>query len=133
VAIVVYFCIPRMKRNTSTSLRLKPASVFMLLTLLWLTVSIPFVHNTQRIAAKEQIATDQPQSINDNEHADNPLTNTNEENSDSSLNIFSEEYLHHHPDEDQNHSAEVLTHLHHANEASYIAFQGELLFPPPKA
>ena len=105
----------------------------MLLTLLWLTVSIPFIYKAQQAIAKEKITAAHSQSANDDESAANPLTNTNEEKSSTNVNSLSEEYLHHHALEEINHSAEAIARLHHANEATYVAFHGELLCPPPNA
>jgi hypothetical protein len=105
----------------------------MLLTLFWLTLSIPFVYKAQQQIAKEKIAASQDQSANEEESAGNPLTNTNEEKSGNSFNTLSEEYLHHHCSEELNYSKEITNHLHHAQESTYIAFHGEMLCPPPNA
>lgn len=105
----------------------------MLLTLFWLTLSIPFVFKAQQQITKEKIAASQDPSVNDEEPVGNPLTNTNEEKSSNSFNTLSEEYLHHHTSDELNYSKEITNHLHHAKEPTYIAFHGEMLCPPPNA
>src|SRR5687767_9575398 len=74
------------------------SSVFMILTLAWLTVSLPFVN------AAQQQGTEQSSSLSDNpldaEEEDNnnsnnnPFGNTTEEKTSSSFNSLSEEFLH---------------------------------------
>lgn len=121
-----------MKRVYSLyTIKHKVSSLFMLMALLWLTVSIPFVYSFQQKMAIEKIATAQS-AVDDNDSSDNPLNNTTEEKNGNSLNTLSEEYLHH-AHEEFNHIAEIIAHLHHAHESTYIAFHGELLCPPPNA
>ncbi|MBS1607179.1 MAG: hypothetical protein JSS70_00030 [Bacteroidetes bacterium] len=105
----------------------------MLLTLFWLTLSIPFVYKAQQQIVKEKIAAAQDKSTNDEESSGNPLSNTNEEKSSNSFNTLSEEYLHHHTSEELSHYRISTNHLHHAQESTYIAFHGEMLCPPPNA
>jgi len=103
----------------------------MLLALLWLTVSIPFVYENQQTFAKEK--TGQSASHSNTADDDNPLTTTTEEkNSDNPGGLLSEEYLHH-ADEDLNFVSNRLLSLHPAQEDTYTAFHGELLCPPPNA
>jgi len=103
------------------------ASIFMLALLAWLTVCLPLVTKSQN-AAKAQTE----QTSNDTkEDNSNPLTNTNEEKSESGTSLLSE-YLH-----------EVLQHERHFITLTtyykchpsdiYIAFHPEMIIPPPEA
>ena len=106
----------------------------MLMALIWLTVSIPFVYECQKSFATENASHAARHSgyVND-DNADNPLTTTTEEkNSDNASNLFSEEYLHH-AAEEFNHVSYRLLSLHPTQESTYTAFHGELLCPPPNA
>ena len=101
----------------------------MMLSLLWLTVSAPFVYAGQKEIAKQQItSTGTPLSENEQENS-NPFGNSTEEKTPGS-NSFSEEYLH-----DQhltNHFFSSGLQHHKCDDAAYyIAFHGELLVPPP--
>ena len=107
------------------------SAIFLILALLWLTVSLPFVYENQQQLAKYS------KSINDNsshscneEETSNPFGNTTEEKAPSSNTSVSEEYLHdHHVDEyfgsiaSRNHKCE--------NSGIYDAFHGEVHVPPP--
>jgi len=129
--VVNYFCPPSMKKNSSISLRHKAACVLMLMALIWLTVSIPFVYECQKSFAKENIS--QSSGYSNDDDSDNPLTTTTEEkNSDNASNLFSEEYLHH-AAEEFNYVNYRLLSLHPTQESTYTAFHGELLCPPPNA
>ncbi|MGZ8509189.1 MAG: hypothetical protein ACXWWA_02385 [Chitinophagaceae bacterium] len=106
------------------------SAVFMILALLWLTISVPFVYASQQEFAKlaKMENSGSPLTGNEEETA-NPFGNTTEEKSPSSSS-FSEEFLH-----DQ-HSTDCLFYIvqqHHKceNAGTYIAFHGELIVPPP--
>lgn len=105
------------------------SSVFMILALLWLTVSLPFVYASQQEIAKLNKVehSNFPLAGNEEESA-NPFGNGTEEKAPNSA--FSEEYLHDHHKSDyflasgsQFHKCE--------NADTYVAFHGELLVPPP--
>lgn len=104
----------------------------MILALLWLTVSAPFVlASQQQIAKQDQIANNTSMPVSEEDPA-NPFSNTTEEKSPNSSNNFSEEYLHEH------HSSEYyfsIAQQYHKceNAGTYVAFHGELLVPPPNA
>jgi len=119
----------RGKRKIYTPLQLLSA-VFMILALLWLTVSAPFVASSkQQIADTEQVGDiETPLSTGDGDNT-NPFGNNTEEKSPGSTS-FSEEYLHDH------HKSEgffsVISNYHKLeNAGTYVAFHGELLVPPP--
>jgi len=102
----------------------------MMLALLWLTMSTPFVYAAQQQLTTEKIAAT-GNAANTNDSENNPFANTTEEKTPSGSNTLSE-YLH------DIHSAEhpiaaQLMHRHHTDAATYIAFHGELTGPPPKA
>lgn len=102
----------------------------MIVALLWLTISAPFVYAGQQKIAKHcnTAHAETPLPCNEEESA-NPFGNTTEEKAPSSSS-FSEEYLH------DNHKSEYffsISSQYHKSENSgtYIAFHGELLVPPP--
>ena len=97
----------------------------MIVALLWLTVSAPFVIAGQKAVAKYE---QQAGSANQKETA-NPFGNNTEEKSQNSTS-FSEEYLHDHHKADQFILVESLYHKSE-NSGTYVAFHGELLVPPP--
>jgi hypothetical protein len=102
----------------------------MMLALLWLTVSIPFVYTAQQQLAAAKIAAT-GKAINNNDSGNNPFANTTEEKTPSGVNTLSE-YLHDtHPAEHP--LSAGLIHSHDLDVATYIAFNGELTGPPPKA
>ncbi len=87
----------------------------MILALLWLTMSAPFVNAGQQLQAKYNTADTGSPLAGTEEEAANPFGNTTEEKAPGTS--FSEEFLHDH------HKAE--------NTDLYTAFHGELLVPPP--
>ena len=105
-------------------------SVCLILALLWLTVSAPFVFSAQqKIAEKQKITQANNHSENREDEPGNPLNNSTEEKT-PSASSFSEEYLHHgFPD----HHFFIASLQHHKGEddGTYTAFHGELLVPPP--
>lgn len=103
----------------------KIAACFMMLALLWLTVSLPVVNEYFQKATSSSIA------YNDNnEDGTNPLVNTNEEK--TSNFTFSEEYLHH-QEFIVCYPPFVPQVVHAMYQAPlYIAFHGELISPPPE-
>ena len=104
----------------------------MILALMWLTISAPFVYECQQQIAKYSKSSSAPMALDMTEDETNPFGNNTEEKAPSSINSFSEEYLHNH------HDAEYLLSIalqYHKNDDAgiYIAFHGELLVPPPNA
>lgn len=104
----------------------------MILTLMWLTVSTPFVLASQQEIAKQQKTEKAASSpIDSNDEESNPLGNNTEEKAPNTTSI-SEEYLH---------TFHIISHFYtevsqchkHENSEVYIAFHGELLVPPPNA
>jgi hypothetical protein len=103
----------------------------MILALLWLTISIPFVYASQQEMAKQNKAVNASTPIGNNEEeAANPFGNNTEEKTPNSGNSFSEEYLHNHHIEE--YFSSVASQYHKSeNAGTYIAFHGELHSPPP--
>jgi hypothetical protein len=106
------------------------SSLFMLLALLWLTVSIPFVNAAQQALATEKTAHSSAAAADD-ATSDNPLSNdTEEKGSGNPGSSLSEEYLHH--SDELLHEAELFFSHHIKHTVSeYVAFHGEMLCPPP--
>ena len=119
-----------MVRNRHTyKLKTVVAVVVMAMSLLWLTVSLPFVYYVQ--VQQETCTKSDPGTNNypDTEEA-NPFANATEEKAPSSVNL-SEEYIHH--CQEQCHICnDTLTLTHKHSCPIYVAFHGELLSPPPE-
>lgn len=109
------------------------ASIFMMVALLWLTVSVPFVYaGQQKLAAEKKICklAKQQQQGDDQRSSCNPFGNNTEEKAPSGVSTWSEEYIHH--GVDLFHAVELfLSHhcVHSVDE--YVSFHGEMLCPPP--
>ena len=103
----------------------KLAAICMMLMLLWLTISAPFVFAAQQELAKQEIKT----SPSADEESSNPYGNNTEEKAPSSTS-FSEEFLH---DTDKGDLFSLLIMRTHIiqNSDTYHAYHGELLVPPP--
>lgn len=105
------------------------SSIVMILALLWLTVSIPFVFSAQQKIATEDAAK-KGQTIPKKNSTNNPFANTTEEKTPNGPNTLSE-YLH------DVHSNEQLLVIisqpdYFSEVATYLAYHGELTGPPPK-
>jgi hypothetical protein len=117
------------KTKRKYSLVQQGSAIFMILALLWLTVSIPFVYENQQQQALHNQMANPDSPLSGNEEETNPFSNTTEEKTPSSTS-FSEEYLHDHHIEDHFFSI-APTRYKCENADTYIAFHGELLVPPP--
>jgi hypothetical protein len=119
----------RKERKIYTFFQLVSAG-FMIMALLWLTVSAPFVYASQQSLIKHEQKADCGSPIS-NEEETNPFGNSTEEKTPgSTANSISEEYLHDH------HTSDffffIASQYHKCEDAgTYIAFHGELLVPPP--
>jgi len=100
------------------------SSIFMVVTLLWLTVSTPFVYQAQRTLRETHKQTKQ----NDN---NNPFSNTTEEKNESSVNTLSE-YLHDHLSIETDFVTLVRMYKSYPS-IIYPEHHPELLSPPPEA
>lgn len=99
----------------------------MILALLWLTVSAPFIAVKQQELNKSAQTT-MPFSAADDEAA-NPFGNSTEEKAPSTTTL-SEEFLHDSHLQDHFFSI-ILPAYSHISSGTYVAFHGELLVPPP--
>ncbi len=106
----------------------KVTAIFMVLALLWLTVSIPFVNAAQQQQKVYSLVTPFDEEIPGSEES-NPPGNTTEEKAEAGSNSLSE-YLHH--IHELIHPAGTL-HRHNCSHDFdvYVAFHGEMLCPPP--
>jgi hypothetical protein len=109
------------------------SACFMIVALLWLTVSAPFVFAAQQELAKQEKTSNNGSPLSGSEEeTTNPLGNTTEEKAPSGSNNFSEEYLHDHHVDDHFFSIDLQYHKCE-NAGTYVAYHGELLVPPPNA
>jgi hypothetical protein len=126
-----YFAVPFMKKNRKIYNGFQLASaIFMILALMWLTVSAPFINASQQEQAKLHKSANAGNPIAGNEEeAANPFGGT-EEKAPGNNGSVSEEYLHDHHIAD--HFFSIASQYHKCeNAGTYIAFHGELLVPPP--
>lgn len=105
--------------------------IFMILSLLWLTVSAPFVLASQQEMAKQEKSTNAQSPLSGTEEETNPFGNNTEEKAPSSSS-FSEEYLHDHL-VTHYFLSEISQEYKCVKADTYHAFHGELLVPPPNA
>jgi len=104
---------------------------FMILTLLWLTISTPFIYNTQQELAKlHKMANVSLPDAGNEEKETNPFDNSTEEKVPTDENSFSEEYLHDNYKTDY-FSYKALQSYKCENTNTYLAFHDEILVPPP--
>jgi hypothetical protein len=107
------------------------SAVVMILALMWLTVSTPFVLAAQQeVAKKDKMEKTTPLTASEEETTKTPGSNTEEKTPGG--NSFSEEYLHDNHKTDHFFSIS-LQYQKSDNADTYIAFHGELLVPPPNA
>jgi hypothetical protein len=105
----------------------------MILALLWLTISAPFVYASQQeLSKKDKAAMCQSIQGCDEEEGSNPLGNATEEKNPNSGSSFSEEYLHDHHIEEYFFCI-ASQHYKCENASTYTAFHGEVQVPPPNA
>lgn len=115
-------------KKTYNALQMASA-IFMILALLWLTISAPFVYAGQQQIAKQSKVT---ATTADDDNSANPFGNNTEEKSPGNGSSLSEEYLHDHHHAE--HFFSIIFRFHKCENAdTYHAFHGELLVPPPNA
>ena len=106
------------------------SAVLMIVALCWLTISAPFVFENQQKMAKQNCEATATIPLAGTEEEANPFSGSTEEKAPKTLNTFSEEYLH-----DQHQSEyffSIASQFHKGEDAAtYIAYHGELLVPPP--
>jgi hypothetical protein len=120
-----------MKRGNKTYSFFNLASAaFMIVALLWLTVSIAFIYPAQQELAQQDTVENAKSCASSEEDDCDPFGNTNEEKASGSNTSFSEEYLHDHHASD--HFISTVSKMHSLkNHGTYNAFHGEVHVPPP--
>ena len=109
---------------------IKVSAIFMIMALIWLTISAPYVYASLQNSSVQQMAAN-GENLPVNDEESNPFGNSNEEKAPGNFS-FSEEYLHNH--HQVNHFLLSNLQFHKCIDAdTYIAFHGELLVPPPNA
>jgi hypothetical protein len=103
------------------------SSLFMLLALAWLTICLPYVNESEQNfkAQLERTCEETPDT-----DSGNPLTNTNEEKSESGTSLLSE-YLHH-PYAVEHAFVELACHRQSHPFAEYLAYHPDMIIPPPE-
>jgi hypothetical protein len=101
------------------------SGITMIIALLWLTISTPFVYSSQQ--EYRQLVKDNPGKYQDN----NPFAGTTEEKNESSVNNLSE-YLHDVEQLDKPSSLVENNYKLHDIDPDHI-YHPEVLSPPPKA
>lgn len=115
-----------MRLNSTYRIKQIISCIIMVLSLAWLTVSIPFVYASQQQIASETQGI-MPGAI---EEESNPFSNTTEEKTESGNNTLSE-YLH--DTHTQEHMSALLESYSKCHPSDlYYAFHPELLSPPPE-
>ena len=98
------------------------SSIFMLLALAWLTVSLPFVYEEQQLVQ-------QSQHHSNDDVCDNPFAGTTEEKTEGGVNSLSE-YLHELNALD--HEGHIIVKYFKCYPSDlYFAYHPELISPPP--
>jgi len=120
-----------MKRSAIYTAKEKFWGIFMILALLWLTVSLPVVDNARDQLAGQTSSATVPTDDNPVEESeDNPLSNSVEEKCGNTSLL--EEYIHHSHEPLASCNLQ-LSHIDSNSYDLYIAFHGELLSPPPES
>ncbi len=112
--------------KTIRNIRYKCYSLLMLLALAWLTVSLPFVYDSQQA---QKAAMEKQSTKAGSDDSSNPLTNTTEEKTENGVNTLAE-YLHESHHSDHPSSLIITSYKYHSSDL-YIAFHPELICPPP--
>lgn len=124
--------IKKMKDNTAYHFNHKVSAACMVIMLLWLTVSAPFVQAAQQERAKHELKSCKTSPLaGSEEESTDPYGNNTEEKAPSSTSL-AEEFLH---DNDRGDMFSQLVLRSHAleNADTYHAYHVEQLVPPPDA
>lgn len=119
-----------MKQNRKTyNFFQKASAVFLMLTLLWLTVSTPFIIGSQQERDKQEESTSVNLPVNSPEDDSGDSSGNNVEEKAPSTSL-SEEFLHEH--QSAHYWFSIISNSYKSENADvYIAFHGELHAPPP--
>jgi hypothetical protein len=113
--------------RTTYSISQVASAILMMVMLLWLTISAPFVYAGQQ--EQNKITHVEIPGDNNEDESPIPLTSTNEEKKPSGSSL-AEEFIGEH-NEDAYYSALEKSYQKGEKQHSYIAFHGELICPPP--
>ncbi len=107
----------------------KASAVFMILALMFLTVSAAFTTAPPTVVKKDKIENSQSSDTNNSSEEESNNNNTTEEKV-PTANSFSEEYLH--SSHQTHYFFTIISTFHKCENAdTYVAYHGELLVPPP--
>lgn len=107
----------------------KCISIILIMTLVWLTVSLPYISDAQQHST--QVAQSSGKSSLPVDENNTPVSGNPEEKAASGgINTLSEEYLHH-PEELLSLEPTLIDHSSFHQICFYETFHGELLCPPP--
>ncbi len=110
----------------------KASALLMILTLLWLTISTPFVCAfKQEMAKQAKMENTQPDLALEEDNS-NPVGNNTEEKTPPAPTSITEEYIHH-AESIHFFLSQSANFYQYINADTYTAFHGELLVPPPNA
>lgn len=104
------------------------SSMLMLFLLAWLTVCLPYVSKSQQSLDHQLENT--TEDIPESDNSSNPLTNTNEEKTESTSLVS--EYLHDHFVIEHTFE-EIASFRKYRPSALYLAYHPEMVIPPPEA
>ncbi|HET9746033.1 MAG TPA: hypothetical protein VFP97_09985 [Chitinophagaceae bacterium] len=106
------------------------SAIFMMMALLWLSVSAPFVLASQQEADGLKCCPTQSPFAGAGDENNSPAGNTTEEKTPKSITNFSEEYLH---DDHRSDRLSLINLQYFKNHDAgiYLAYHGEPLLPPP--
>lgn len=120
---------PMALKTVPYSVKEKCISILLILTLVWLTVSLPYVCDAKKQSVKVDRTTGKTSLPAD--QTSNPVSGNPEEKAASGgINTLSEEYLHH-PEEILALEPATIDHNSFHLIGFYETFHGELLCPPP--
>jgi hypothetical protein len=125
-----YLAALSMKNKRTYTIFQLGSAVFMILALLWLTVSTPFVYASQQKQAQHDRSMNNGSPLTGNEEETSGCFGNSSEEKTPSSTSFSEEYLHdHHSSE---HFFSIASRYHKCENAdTYVAFHGDIHVPPP--
>lgn len=103
----------------------------MILVLLWLTVSLPFIYHISISLDDTLHMSSFSDNSNSEDLADRFMTNNTEEKGSESPNTFNEEYLHEYESGDAISMTNLQFSMSDHGEDFTIAYHGELHVPPP--
>lgn len=105
----------------------KLSSLFMVMMLVWLTICLPYVSESQQVA-ETQIEVSTGDGEDD---CTNPLSNTNEEKTEAGSSLLSE-YLQ--ESEGSGHNFISISSFYKCHPSDlYLAYHPDLIIPPPEA